>query len=89
MYKIAKHMCTCLGKLSLVIHVYMQYNTTMARGRTPRAKSTGQEVQGMEECSLTATEAARLIDWLESHGHTAQDATECIKYIATGTQQSK
>ncbi|MBS6290679.1 MAG: hypothetical protein KH446_03075 [Oscillibacter sp.] len=32
--------------------------------------------------SMTATEAARLIEWLEAHGHTAQEATECIKYIA-------
>ena len=32
--------------------------------------------------SMTATEAARLIEWLEAHGHTAQGATECIKYIA-------
>lgn len=36
----------------------------------------------MEGCSLTATEAARLIDWLIANGHTAEDATECIKYIA-------
>lgn len=41
----------------------------------------------MEECSLTATEAARLIDWLIGKGHTAEEATECIKYIATGIQQ--
>lgn len=40
----------------------------------------------MEECSLTAMEAARLIDWLIANGHTAQDATDCIKYIATGIQ---
>ena len=33
--------------------------------------------------SMTATEAARLIEWLEAHGHTAQEATECIKYIAS------
>lgn len=43
----------------------------------------------MEECSLTATEAVRLIDWLTSHGHTAEDATACIKYIASGIQQDK
>ena len=43
----------------------------------------------MEECSMTATEAERLIDWLTAHGHTAEYATECIKYIATGTQQGK
>jgi hypothetical protein len=54
-----------------------------------QAESIGQEVKTMEECSMTATEAARLIDWLTAHGHTAEDATECIKYIATGTQQDK
>ena len=43
----------------------------------------------MEEHSLTATEAARLIDWLMANGHTAEQATECIKYIATGIQQEK
>ncbi len=32
--------------------------------------------------SMTATEAARLIEWLEAHGHTAEEVTECIKYIA-------
>ncbi len=36
------------------------------------------------EHSLTATEAARLIDWLIEHGHSAEDAMQCIKYIATG-----
>lgn len=41
------------------------------------------------EQSLTATEAARLIDWLLANGHTAEDATECIKYIATGVQSDK
>ena len=54
-----------------------------------QAESIGQEVRTMEEYSMTATEAARLIDWLIAHGHTAEDATECIKYIATGTQQDK
>lgn len=43
----------------------------------------------MEETSLTALEAARLIDWLIKNGHTAEDATKCIKFIATGTQQDK
>lgn len=36
------------------------------------------------EQSMTATEAARLIDWLKSKGMSDADATECIKYIATG-----
>ena len=34
------------------------------------------------ENSMTA-KAARLIDWLIAHGHSAEDATECIKYIAS------
>ena len=40
-----------------------------------------QEVERMEQ-SMTAAEAARLIDWLKEHGHTAEEAVECIKYIA-------
>lgn len=39
--------------------------------------------------SMTATETARLIDWLIANGHTAEDAMECIKYIATGIQQQQ
>ena len=36
------------------------------------------------ECSMTALEASRLIDWLKAHGHTDTDeeATQCIKCIA-------
>lgn len=41
------------------------------------------------EHSMTATEAARLIDWLMSKGHTAEEATECIKYIAGTHEPSK
>ena len=41
------------------------------------------------EQSMTATETARLIDWLIANGHSEKDATECIKYIATGVQQSQ
>lgn len=33
---------------------------------------------------MNAKEAARLIDWLKEHGHTADEAAECIKYIANG-----
>lgn len=38
----------------------------------------------MEEgdVSMTAMETARLIDWLVANGHSAEDATKCIKYIA-------
>ena len=42
----------------------------------------------MEECSMTAKETARLIDWLKSNGHSDEDAIQCIKYIATGIQQN-
>ncbi len=42
----------------------------------------------MEEASLTAIEAARLIDWLIANGHSEKEATECIKFIATGIQQT-
>ena len=41
------------------------------------------------EQSMTAVEAARLIDWLKANGHSAEEATECIKYIATGIQRKK
>lgn len=37
----------------------------------------------MEQDELTTNETARLIDWLIANGHTAQEATECIKYIAS------
>ena len=33
---------------------------------------------------MTAKETARLIEWLMAHGHTAEEAAECIKYIAYG-----
>jgi hypothetical protein len=42
----------------------------------------------MEEMSMTATETARLIDWLMANGHTEKEAIECVKYIATGIQQT-
>lgn len=42
----------------------------------------------MEEMSMTATETARLIDWLMANGHTEREAIECVKYIATGIQQT-
>lgn len=57
----------------------MCYHIITARGTE---LNTGQEVNTMEEYSMTAAETARLIDWLIAHGHTAEDATECIKYIA-------
>ena len=33
---------------------------------------------------MTTKEIARLIDWLQEHGHTAEEAAACIKYIAIG-----
>ena len=54
-------------------------------GSSRKANLPGRRCERMES-SMTATEAARLIDWLIAHGHTAEDATECIKYIA-GTLQ--
>jgi len=36
----------------------------------------------MEENSMTANETARLIDWLIANGLSAENAIECIKYIA-------
>lgn len=63
--------------------------TTPAPGRGPGI-TTGQEVEKpMEEHSMTAIEAARLIDWLTANGHSEKEATECIKFIATGIQQTK
>lgn len=51
--------------------------------------TTGQEVdKPMEETSMTAIEAARLIDWLIANGHSEKEATECIKFIATGIKQT-
>ena len=41
----------------------------------------------MEECSMTATETARLTDWLLSKDLSEKEVIECIKYIATGIQQ--
>ena len=34
------------------------------------------------ELSMTAIEAARLIDWLTENGHTAEEANQCIKFVA-------
>lgn len=42
----------------------------------------------MEEYSMTALEASRLIDWLKANGMTDSDATACIQYIATGISPS-
>ena len=60
---------------------------TWFRPRRAADINTGQEVKTMEESSMTATETARLIDWLKANGHTDEDAIKCIKFIATGIQQ--
>ena len=31
---------------------------------------------------MTANETARLIDWLIAHGHTYEEACDCIKAVA-------
>lgn len=33
---------------------------------------------------MTTREIDRLFDWLIEHGHTAEEARACIKYIALG-----
>lgn len=32
--------------------------------------------------SMTAQEAARLMDWLLKNGHTPEEAIQCVNYIA-------
>lgn len=34
--------------------------------------------------TMTVKQIARLIEWLIAQGFTAEQATECIKYIANG-----
>ncbi len=36
----------------------------------------------MELDEISTKEIARLIDWLVAHGHTSDDAADCIRYIA-------
>lgn len=36
--------------------------------------------------SMSAKETARLIEWLRAQGFTAEQACECIKYIAGETK---
>lgn len=55
--------------------------------RKGKINLVGGKRKGMEH--MTATEAARLIDWLKANGHSAEDATDCIKYIATGIQRTQ
>lgn len=43
----------------------------------------------MEENSLSAKEAARLIDWLLKHGHNYEDACKCIEYIANEQEKAE
>ena len=35
----------------------------------------------MENEEIEKSMIARLIEWLESHGHTPEEIVECIKYI--------
>ena len=36
-----------------------------------------------ERDELTTREIARLFEWLQSHGFTAEDALDCLRYMAT------
>ena len=64
------HLCKCMIK-----------PTQAGQPARVTDKAGGSEEQ-MDE--MNAKEAARLIDWLKEHGHTADEAAECIKYIANG-----
>ncbi len=39
--------------------------------------------------SMTATETARLMEWLTSNGHTAEQAIQCVRYIAGMPEPAK
>lgn len=39
-----------------------------------------------DDCSMTATETARLIEWLKAKGFTPEEILACIKYIAQPTK---
>ena len=46
----------------------------------------------MERNDMSVKEIDRMADWLKAHGHTAEEVTECIKYIANNspdTQRTK
>lgn len=58
----------------------IEYNIDTAR--ETELNKTGQEVRKMEN-DMTVKEIDKLFDWLIAKGHTAEECTECIKYIAT------
>ena len=35
----------------------------------------------MEDEEMEKTTVAKLIEWLEKHGHTSEEILDCIKYI--------
>lgn len=37
------------------------------------------------EISMTAKETAAMIKWLKEHGHSSDEAVECVEYIAQNT----
>lgn len=37
---------------------------------------------------MTAAETARLIEWLITHGHSYEEATQCINFIAYGREHA-
>jgi hypothetical protein len=61
------------------------YNVYVIRKEVTAVKNS------KKEDAMTVKEIDRLIDWLKSKGHTAEEATQCIKYIAnnkTSTDKS-
>lgn len=61
------------------------YHCQEATGHTDNHLVGGRKE--LMEQSMTAIEAARLIDWLKAKGMTDADAIDAIRYIATGIQE--
>lgn len=64
---------------------HLCYNTITARAKPLVSNQVGGERMD-KDMSMTAKEAARMADWMEAHGHTAEEVIECMKYI-TGTEE--
>lgn len=43
----------------------------------------------MENKEMDKTAVNKLIEWLENHGHTAEEVVECIKYITEPKKTTK
>ena len=42
-----------------------------------------------DDSTMTVKEIDRLIEWLKFNGHTAEEATQCIKYIANNKMSTE